>query len=206
MFKNLFNPENPLMITMSRITDCIFLSLFWLLGCFPVVTAGASFAALYDAAFRGFRRGEKNVWQRFAKVFRDNWKAGILPTAAVGAVLVLVVRIMIGLWNKAAVGSVSMMAFSGGAFVAVLVLGILSVVFPVLSRFENSFGALLKNAVLLAIANLPRTLVLGIVNGGTIFLCVRYVVPLFFLPALAALIGSFLIEPMFRPYIPEDAA
>lgn len=47
MFQKLFNPDNPLMITVTQITDCIFLSMFWMLGCFPVVTAGASFAALY---------------------------------------------------------------------------------------------------------------------------------------------------------------
>ena len=40
MFRNLFKPDSPLMITMSRITDCIFLSLFWLLCCIPVVTVG----------------------------------------------------------------------------------------------------------------------------------------------------------------------
>ena len=49
MFRSLFRPDSPLMITVNQITDCIFLSLFWILGCFPVVTAGASFAALYDA-------------------------------------------------------------------------------------------------------------------------------------------------------------
>ena len=46
MFRNLINPDNGLMITMNQITDCIFLSLFWLLGCMPVFTAGASCAAL----------------------------------------------------------------------------------------------------------------------------------------------------------------
>ena len=46
MFRNLFKPDSPLMITMNQITDTIFLSLFWLAGCFPVVTAGASLAAL----------------------------------------------------------------------------------------------------------------------------------------------------------------
>ena len=64
MFRNLFNPESQLMITMSRITDFIFLSLFWLLCSFPVVTIGASFAALYDASYRTFRCNEKNSWQR----------------------------------------------------------------------------------------------------------------------------------------------
>ena len=61
MFRNLLKPDSPLMITMTQITDCIFLSLFWLLGCIPVVTIGASFAGLYDAAYRGFRKGEKHA-------------------------------------------------------------------------------------------------------------------------------------------------
>ena len=206
MFRNLLKPDSALMITMGQITDCIFLSLFWLMGCFPVVTAGASFAALYDATFRGFRRGEKKVWHRFFKVFRENWKAGILPTAAVVAVFALVLRLTVRLWNAVAAGAVSAMAFSAGAFVAVLILGVLSVVFPMLSRFENSLGGLLKNAVLVALSNLPRTLGLGIVNAATIFLCARFVVPLFFLPALSALIGSLFIEPMFKPYMPQEEA
>ena len=62
MFRNLLRPDSPLMITMNNITDCIFLSLFWILGCFPVVTLGASFAALYDASYRGMRKGEKHSW------------------------------------------------------------------------------------------------------------------------------------------------
>ena len=36
-------------------------------------------------------------------------------------------------------------------------------------------------------------------------LCAVYVMPLFFLPSLAALIGSLLIEPMFKPFMPAEA-
>lgn len=205
MFKNLFNPDSPLMITMSQITDCIFLSLFWIIGCIPVVTIGASFAALYDATFRGFRKHERNVWQRFYKTFRGSWKQGILPTVVVGAGFWALLKGMIALWNMAAVGQMSMMVFSGCALVGVLGVGILSLVFPVLSRFENSFGGLLRNALLLALANMPRTLGLGLVNAVTIFLCARFIVPLFFLPALAALIGTVFIEPMFKPFLKEAA-
>ena len=206
MFKNLLNPNNSLMITMTWITDCIFLSLFWIVGCFPVVTMGASFAALYDATFRAFRRGDKNNWQRFLKVYRDNWKASILPTVVFFGVAWLLGKTMIGLWNSAAAGNLSMLVFSGGAFVGVLILGALSVVFPMLSRFNNSIGGLLKNSLLLAMANLPRTLALGLLNAVTVFLCIRFVFPLFFLPALAALIGSLFIEPMFKPYMPDKEA
>ena len=206
MFKNLLNPNNSLMITMSWITDCIFLSLFWLLGCFPVVTVGASFAALYDAAFRGYRRGDKNSWQRFIRVYRDNWKQSILPTVAFLIAVYLLAKALIGLWNSAVAGSLGWMAFSGLAFVGVVILGILSILFPMLSRFENSLAGLLKNSVLLALANLPRTVALGVLNAVTVLLCARFVVPLFFLPALAALIGSLFIEPMFKPYMPNEEA
>lgn len=207
MFRNLFHPDSALMVTMAQITDCIFLSLFWLLGCFPVVTAGASFAALYDATFRAFRQGEKNSWQRFFHVFRQNLKAGIVPTAVFLAVLGCGGWAMIRVWNAAVAGAVSWTVFSVAMAVGVVLLGILSVLFPVLSRFENSTAGLLRNTALLALANLPRTLALGVLNAATGFLCVRFVVPLFFLPSLAALIGSLLLEPMFRPFMhTEDAA
>ena len=201
MFRSIFNPENPLMITMSQITDCIFLSLFWLLGCFPVVTAGASFAALYDSVYRGFRKGGKHPWLRFLHTFRANWKGGILPTVLFLGILWGLGKALVALWNAAVYGEISWMLFSAGAIVGALVLGVLSVLFPMLSRFDNSLGALLKNTVLLAMAHMPRTLILGIVNAVCVFVCIRFVFPLFFLPALAALIGTVILEPMFKPYL-----
>ena len=207
MFRNLLRPDSPLMITMNNITDCIFLSLFWILGCFPVVTLGASFAALYDASYRGMRKGEKHSWQRFFHVFRTNWKAGILPTVAVLAVFSGAVFLLIKIWNAAVAQQISFMLFAAGAFLGMLILGTVSLAFPILSRFENSFLSLMKNTILLGFANLPRTLLLGILNAAAIFLCARYVFPLFFLPPLAALIGSLLIEPMFKPFMnPEETA
>lgn len=206
MFKSLFSPDTPLMIVMGQITDCIFLSLFWIVGCVPVVTLGASFAALYDASYRTFRKGEKNGWQRFFHVYKQNWKSGILPTLVFLAACWGLASGMIALWNAAVAGNVGWMLFSAGAFVAVLLVGVLSVLFPMLSRFDNPTGALLKNTLVLSIGNLPRTLILGILNTVAAALCIRFVFPLFFLPALAALIGSLLIEPMFKPYMPEEDA
>ena len=204
LFKNLFRYDSPLMILMSQIADCIFLSMFFFLGCLPVVTAGASAAAMYDAVFRGFRQGEKNSWQRFLHTFRQNWKCGILPSILFLAAAWGLGYGMIQCWNNTVYGHISWAMFAALALAAVLAVGVLSVLFPMMSRFENSLGALLKNTVILSLANLPRTLLLGIVNTATILLCLLTIIPLFFLPAPAALIGSFLIEPMFRPYMPEE--
>ena len=206
MFRNLFSPDSALMITMGRITDCIFLSMFWIICCIPVVTIGASFAALYDASYRAFRKNERNSWQRFFHVFRNNWKSGILPTAVFLLAGAGLVKAVIALWNLAVAGSMSWLLFSAAAFVAVVFLGMLSLLFPVLSRFENSFGGLLKNTVFLALANLPRTVLLGLINAACGFLCVRLIIPLFLLPSLAALLGSWLIEAMFKPFMEVENA
>ena len=206
MFRNFLNPDNALMVTMSQITDCILLSLMWLLGCFPLVTVGASGAALYDSVRQCLRGTERNPLSRFLKSYRRDLKAGLIPGLLYLAALWLGVRTMINLWNSAVAGSCSWMVFAGCAFVAAMLLGILSVLFPLLSRFENPLGALLRNTVMLALANMPRTVALGVLNAVSGWLCVRFIFPLFFLPALACLLSTYLLEPMFKPYLTENAA
>ena len=204
MFRNIFNPDSPLMITMAQITDCIFLSLLWLLCCFPVITLGASCAALYDSVYRAYRQGEKNSWGRFFKVFKGSLRQSLLPTVLFLILFALIVKGIISVWNAAVLSGLSWAIFAAIALVCVLALGMLGLMFPVLSRFENSFLALVKNTVFLALAKLPSTLMLGMLYALGILLCLRFVFPLFFLPALITLITTVPIERMFRPYMGEE--
>ena len=200
---NLFHMDSPFARFMNRLVDIVVIGIITLVCCIPVVTVGASFAALYDATYRGFRKGDKHPWQRFAYSFRQNWKAGLVPTLVLaGGGLLLWGGIQI--WNHAVWGNVSWAVFAGFAFAAVVIVGIGSILFPQLSRFENPTLVLLANTFRLGMANLPLTVGLGMLNTAGIYLCVRYIFPLFFLPALLALISTLFIEPMFRPYMPEE--
>ena len=96
--------------------------------------------------------------------------------------------------------------FAGLTLALMVPVGMLSLLFPMLSRFEDSLAALLRNTVLLSLANLPRTLALGILNAMVTLLCARFVIPLFIVPAMAAYIATWLIEPMFKLYMPEEEA
>ena len=203
MFRSLFSPDNPLMITMNQITDCIFLSLFWFVGCMPLVTVGASTAALYDAVYHGFRKGQKHCWQRFWHSFRQNLKPGLVPSLIFLAVTAAMVWGGVQLWNSAVYGQISWGVFAGLGFLLVVLFGILSILFPMLSRFENPTAVLFANTFRLGMARLPLTVALGFLNTVSGFLCAVFVIPLFFLPALAALIGTLFIEPMFKPFMPE---
>lgn len=204
MFRKLFDSGNGLMITMAQIGDCIFLSLFWVICCFPVLTVGASSAALYDATVRAYRRGDKYSWRRFFSVFWKHLKVGLFPTVVFLPAFAALCYLLIQVWNRAVWGEISWMLFAAAAFVGILLFGILSILFPMLSRFESAGVTLVKNMVLLGLANLPRTLALGLLNTIAVLLCVRFVFPLFFLPALITLIGTLFLEPMFQPYMPQE--
>jgi hypothetical protein len=118
----------------------------------------------------------------------------------------VLVKVTVSLWNSAVYGSISWMVFAGGAFVIFVITGILGILFPMLSRFENSTAALWANTFRLGMAKLPLSMGVAAVNGVCMFFCVLYLFPLFFLPALACLINTLFIEPMFRPYMPKEDA
>ena len=204
MFQKLFNPDNGLMIALSQVGDCIFLSLFWVLCCFPVFTVGASSVALYDASVRAYRKGDRHSWKRFFAVFSKHMKAGLFPTLVFIPAFAALCYLLIQVWNRAVWGEISWVLFSAVAFIGVLLLGILHIMFPLLSRFETTGAALIKNTILLGLANLPRTLALGFLNAVAVLMYAKLVFPLFFLPALVALIGSLFLEPMFKPYMPQE--
>ena len=204
MFRNLIRPGSNLMVTMTWVTDCIFFSLFWLFGSFFLITLGGTSAALYDAAYRTFRKNEEHGWIRFFKTFKTNWKAGILPSIIYLVIFFSTAWLMIQVWNAAVYEQISWMLFSAAAFLAMLILGMLNVMFPMLSRFENNLASLLRNTVFLSMANLPRTLAVGLVSAISVLLSIRYIYPLFFVPCLCSLISSLFLEPMFKPYMTED--
>ena len=88
-------PDNPLrpqgtsLNVLNSLVDLFVLNLLWAVCCIPVVTIGASTAALYDAVFYSIRGGNRGTYARFIEIFRREWKSGILPTVIWGGTLVL---------------------------------------------------------------------------------------------------------------------
>lgn len=203
MFRNLFGPDSDLMIFMGWVTDIIFLSVFWFMGCLPIVTIGTSTAALYDAVFYGFRKRSKHSWGRFWRAYIKNFKASLVPTLVFLILCLVAGVVLITLWNGA-VANGTWIVFAVAAVICGFLLGIFSLLFPMLSRFENTLGQLMGNAMRLAIAHLPRTVALAIISVLAMFGCYRLVLPVLFLPALAALLSSLFVEPILRPYLPEN--
>ena len=153
--RRLFDPNSPIMRFLSQAADLAVLSLLFTVCSLPVVTLGASAAALSRTAMSMARgRGDWNA-RAFFRAFRDNFRKATflwLILLGVGAVLAADILILSG-GSRILLGAAVM-----GAAVWVIAA---SWAFPLTAQFENAVGATLKNALLLGLSWLPRSLLMG---------------------------------------------
>lgn len=201
---NLFNPDAFLWRWCSRILDMMVLSILWFFCSIPVVTIGAASTALYDAAVHGIRRDEPGAYVRFFRTFRRELKTAVPAALLWGAALAAV------LWGGHLVGTViqePVPVLAATAVIALLlffVLGTISWLFPLLSRFEFSFGALNRTAAQFFIVHLPSSILLAVLLAASAWACWRFFFPVCFLPCVEALLASFLVERAFRKHMPPE--
>ena len=85
-----------------------------------------------------------------------------------------------------------------------VLMGYLCWLFALLSRYQFGFAALCRTAWQFTILHLPRTAALALSLAGSIWLCLQFVVPLFFIPCMQALLAAMLIEPAFEKHTPAE--
>ncbi|MGN0976552.1 MAG: YesL family protein [Faecousia sp.] len=207
----LFSPDSKFMQCMSRLCDLIILNLLFLLTCLPIITVGAASTALYTVCFRMGTEREEGLLRTYFRAFRDNFRQGTalwgilaLFLAASGVNLILCLN-WNGLWHYA------MYLFG---LLLVLAVFLFSYTFPLLSQFGNSVRSTLKNALLLSIGYLPRSLAMAVINCLPLgllladpytFLQTAFLwVFLYF--AGAAYINTRLLNKVFAPYLTPDTA
>ncbi len=149
--RSFFNGDNPIVVTINKAADLLFLNLLMLLCCLPIITIGASLTAGHFVALR-IRRDEAKVFGDFFRSFREN----LMQSTVIwlGVVMVIACIFMI-LWFC---GEQSV-PISIACFVALLLVCMLGLwIFPLLSRFVYTTGALLRNSILLCCRYLFHTL------------------------------------------------
>ena len=153
--KNLFNLDNPFVQFLSRVGDLIIVNTLFLLCCLPVVTIGASVAALHKVSQAIILDEDNGTVKTFFRGFRDNFR----QATALWLMMLLFAAAMVCNWFL-------ILGFAGGsALLKGIVLAFSAVVlilavwmFPLMTRYSNSLRQHANNALILAVVKLPRTL------------------------------------------------
>lgn len=201
-----FSLDSKFMQALSRVADLILLNLFFLVTCIPIFTIGAASSALYSVAFRLGTDREDGVFRRYFRAFRENFRQGT------GLFLLLLLPVLLLLFAfffyAAQDGTIHWLSYVCMMMLVVLVL-ISGYVFPLQSQFQNIVKQTLKNALLMSIAYLPRSIAVAAINvlPWALF---YYATPFFFQMSIvwillyfsgAAYINAQILRKVFAPYL-----
>ena len=199
---NFFNPENKVMIFLSRITDYLILTFLWVLCSIPIFTIGASTTAMFYTSFKILDDEDSYITKCFFKSFKENFKQStLLWLLAVAALAFLLLDFHF--YSSLDEGTMRFIGLVVFGFLLVLFTITMLYLFPYVSRFYCTFKQSIKFSLLLGIRHLPTTILLIVVDAVIVFACLYYLILFMFLPGFLCLANSFLLRRIFKIYMPE---
>ena len=209
----LFNPDSPLMSFLTRLADLVILNLLWLVCCVPVVTIGASTTAMYHVLRHLQDGGVTSITRDFFQSFKSDFKQATLVYLVL---LIPTVAVVMNAWILSGQSSDVVPVYVRAIWmVSVLLLTfVVSFVYPVMAYFDDTVWKTLRTAAVLAVAKLPRTILISILNLLPII--VMFVSFAFFLQSsifwlliggsLIGYLNMLILKPVFKKLIPESDA
>lgn len=211
-----FSLDSPFMRTMSRIADLMILNLLFILTSIPIFTIGAGITAMYTVCFRMGTDREGSAFKGYFRAFKQNFRQ------ATCLWLILLLIMGTAFFNSAffyTLGGLFHLLWIVFAALLVLALFVFTYAFPLLSQFDNKNKQTFKNALILSIAYLPRSLLMAALNALPVVLLMTQVYvflhvgfiwfTLYF--STVAYLNSRLLTKVFKPFrekneIEEDPA
>lgn len=162
----MYQEQHIIIRILTHIFDFILLNILWLLTSIPIVTLGAATVALYSVMMSVVEKKEgyiiKDYWKAFCRNFKQSTVVWIL-LLFLGACLwfdLTLIGVVPGLFRQigtVVLGAVLIFYFMECIFV-----------FPLIAKFENSTGNMIKNALLIPVSRLPYALMILFMTGAAI--------------------------------------
>ena len=199
----MFHPDSLLIRFLTKVCDLLFLNIILVLSCATIVFSGAAVTALYAVTLKMIRGEDYDPLKGYIRTIRGNFVPSVPATLLLFVDITLIAVLCTVLYAETLM--MSPVLFVLLAIAAVLLTALLSYLFPLLARFDNTFLQHLGNAARLALANLPVTCLLTVVNLLPLLLCMVFpsllgVVFAFWLLfgfALGAWVNSFYLNRIF---------
>lgn len=159
-----FRYDSGFWSAMERVFDWMLLNLLWLVTCLPIVTIGASTAALTDVSYRMAHGEDPAMFKSYFKAWVKHWKTA----TTLWVLLVMVVGwLLLSLRICFAAGSVLFLpvAVVEGALLFVVVLSI-PYALHLFIRSHLGIRETVKQATVAALKHLPWSVVLAVLGGA----------------------------------------
>ena len=154
--KNLFSLENPLVQLLSRACDLMIVNLLFIISCIPIVTIGAAICGMMKFCQAIVTGDERGTWHLYWTGFKNSFKQATVVWFCVLAVAASLACYWL-LISNVFTGILSTVMLVLMIILAVIALGLVVYLFPLITRYENTLREHVKNAGILAITRLLLT-------------------------------------------------
>lgn len=167
----IFDPENPMMIFLSRIFELIVLNVCFVIACIPIFTIGPALTALNCVTLKMAEGDFGYTAVTFFDSFKKNFKQGtILWLILFSATLIPVSDLYLVFFK---LGPEYKFLQYPAWLVLFFALSSIIYSFPMLSKFEQTNFQLIKNSILLSLGNIPLTIFIIVILGVILDLSVN---------------------------------
>ena len=196
--------DNDVMSILRNVVETLILGLLWMICSVPVITIGASSAAFYYAYHKSVRMGKGYAWKEFFRGFKSNFKGATklwLILAAIGVIIGLDYWLLLSMVEALQIAKVLQ-----ALLFVVSVFWVMSVLwaFSYLARFEIKTKALLKNLLILILANFPRVVLVLLIFAGACLAALKIPFVGLAMPAIYIYFANRIMEKVFRKYMSKE--
>lgn len=195
----IFDLDGPIYRIGSEIADVMIVTFFWILGCLPIFTIGASTAAAYYIYGKKMRGEDTYVAKDFFKSFKQNFKQSFAVTF-----------ILAILWVSASLYLMMILFYQGNApiyvtalalFFCLEVMAITIYSLALISRFYMKVAGVFMTSFVLLHKHLLSTFTMLALNVALTVASLSAPVLLVFIPICNIGINSFFLQKLFKKHI-----
>ena len=192
---HLFNLDGPVLQFINKIVYSVYLNILWFICCIPIVTIGASTTALFYVTLKISKNKEGSITKAFFHSFKENLRQGTviwLILLAFGIILGIDGYVLYHMRFENVFWTLCTAVFCVAAAAYAI---ILMYIFPLLARFDNTIGAMFKNALFIGVRFLFCTVLMAAIYFVMLLTVVRIFTPaVIFGEGLCALLCSCLLS------------
>ena len=196
---HLFNLDGPVLQFINKIVYSVYLNILWFICCIPVITIGASTTALFYVTLKISKNEEGSITKAFFHSFKENLRQGTviwLILLAFGIILGIDGYVLYHMRFENVFWTLCTAVFCVAAAAYAI---ILMYIFPLLARFDNTIGAMFKNALFIGVRFLFCTVLMAVIYFVMLLIVVRIFTPaVIFGEGLCALLCSYLLSNVLK--------
>ena len=201
-----FDKRSVPMKILTAACNLILVNFCFIIGCIPILTIGASITSLYKITVKIAAGENPSVFREFFSCYKENF------LRSTGFWLVYCLLAAFFLFEIYVVRNVLPKEYQWSMYPAIFFLFAIfasaSYAFPLIGWFDETVKQIIKNSLLLAITNLPTTILFAVVSAGVAYAwlvdpqvqIITFSILIFMGIGIIALLFSFFLKRIFEKH------